>query len=341
MNMRSTSRSVAAAFVTAAWVAACGDPLLTAQDRGDGVFGVHGRAERPGGGVLGADYQVAVIYLRAVLNFSAPPEVPDQVETEVIPGSIAGSFPAEFRVELTDAPAAYPWEGNIAYSNLGTGRTDGVFSTAHAPDRVRIGQLMIGPADEIARLPTRIDFAPGESRTMHRTLATFLPNTTITGYQVIYAEGVGPGDVIYPTYTAALDESTGGIPISNGFTLVDARQYFEATIWQECANTLTGALYDDRTFTACLIANQGRIDCLSQCSIASCEQDCEAAFPDQLDQDDCLSQNAVAKLEASCGPVRSPRPYLVQVLNTGASLSVVLGEDDIKPGLRILQSTVK
>jgi hypothetical protein len=336
--MRSTSRSASAVVVLAAWLTACGDPLLTAQDRGDGVFGVRGLVEQPGHGAPGSDYEVAVIYLRAVLS-RAPRPGPYQVETEVIRGSIDGSLPAEFHVELTDAPEASPWEDRIIYSDIGTGRTDGVFSSGHAPAGVRLGQLMIGPAQEIAALPSLIDFAQGESRTMHRTLAAYLPNTTITGYQVIYAEGVKPGDVIYPTYVPSRGESVGGMAIGNGFTLVDARKYFAATAWQACADSVLGPLYDEPGFAACLVANKGLIDCLAQCSLASCQQTCEAAFPGELDQDGCLSLTAVPKLEASCGPVRSPRPYLVEILSKDAALSVILGDDDIKPGLRILQST--
>jgi hypothetical protein len=339
MNTRCLSVSVAPALFAAVWLTSCGDPLLTAQDRGDGVFGVHGLAQKPSGGFPGLSYQVAVIYLRAVFHQDGSNGLFDEVETEVIPGSIAGSFPAEFRVELIEAPSAYPWESNIVYGNIGTGTTDGVFSVAHSPDRVRIGQLMIGPAEEIAGLPTHIRFAPGESRTLHRTLAAYLPNTTITGYQVIYAEGVGAGDVIYPTYTPSRNESTGGLPIANGFTLVDARQYFAAATWEECADTLVGALYNEPIFDDCLIANRPLNDCLARCSIALCQQGCEAAFPDLIDEDACLSKAALPKLEASCGPVLSPRPYLVQVLDTNAPLSVVLDDDDIKAGLRILQST--
>ena len=337
--MISMSRPASAALVVASWLAACGDPLLTAQDRGDGVFGVHGSVEQPGHGLPGSDYEVAVIYLKAVLNLAPRSSLPYQVETEVIPGSIAGTFPAEFRVELDQAPEASPWEDRIIYQNLGTGRTDGVFSLGHAPAGVRLGQLMIGPAKEIAALPTLIDFAPGESRSMHRTLAAFLPNTTITGYQVIYAEGVKPGDVIYPTYVASRGESVGGLAIANGFTLVDARKYFAATTWEACADSLVGPLYDVPAFTGCIEANAGLLDCLTRCTSSACQRACEGTFPGQLDQDGCLAKTAVPKLEASCGPVLSPRPYLVEILPKDAQLSVVLGEDDIKPGLRILQST--
>src|SRR3954463_16758041 len=118
--MRSMSRSASAVLVVVAGLTACGDPLLTAQDRGDGVFGVHGMVEQPDHGIPGADYEVAVIYLKAVLNLTPRNGLPYQVETEVIRGSIDGSLPAGFHVDLTDAPAVSPWEDRIIYSNLGT-----------------------------------------------------------------------------------------------------------------------------------------------------------------------------------------------------------------------------
>ena len=75
-------------------------------------------------------------------------------------------------------------------------------------------------------------------------LAPYLPNTTLTSYQVIYAEGVEAGDVIYPKFTRGRHRGRHRQADLGGFTLVDARTYFEATTWQECAGEVYGDTYD-------------------------------------------------------------------------------------------------
>jgi hypothetical protein len=220
------------------------------------------------------------------------------------------------------------WSSDVCSSDLG----------------VRIGHLVIGPADELTSLPPEISFSIGEVDTLGEVLAPYLPNTTISSYQVIYAEGVAKGTVIYPTRTDGV--LGGGLPISAGFTLIDARTYFAATIWQECASAITRRYEQTPEQAACEAANQDRIRCAARCNgslpdVLSCQKECAAAFPGQLDRNGCLLQLARPELEATCGAERVPRPEELTILGEADSLSVVLGDDDVKAGLWMLHATMQ
>jgi hypothetical protein len=329
MQMRSISFALTV-LCAAACLTAC-DALVTAEDRGDVVFGVHGQALSRTSGAPASEYEVGVLFMRVLYPARPGSNPKGQLETEFVRGTITGDFPAQFRVELTRRPAAYPYNTNIIYLNLDGTQSDGVFYGANAPDGVRIGQLTIGPADELAALPSSIE-VPLQQRTFGGALAPYLVKTTITSYQVIYAEGVGPGDVIYPTYNGG--KIMGGKPISNGFTLVDARTYFTSILWQECTNGLLPAIYMDPAYSACVAANSGRIGCNENCThlipdpgaYEACLAQCAASFPGQLDRNGCLFQVAGPQIDATCGPERTPHPDQLRILNELDSLSVVLGD---------------
>jgi hypothetical protein len=343
-SMRSIARGCA---IVATCLAACGDPLVTADDRGDPLlFALHGEVLDTADPPLQAeDLEVAVVFLRDVFRRN---ELISTLQIEVIPGTVEGDFPAEFRVTLADSPTVYSWEEDLIYLNLDGTAATGVFTVGHAPDGVRIGQLAIGPRAELDALPTEIDIALNQ-RTMGPALAPYLPSTTITSYQVIYAEGVGPGDVIYPTRVPATDgEITGGQPIADGFTLVDARTYFEATIWQECANGLLLPVYDKPEYAACLAENANLVSCNDECAqnhantpeeYDACLADCAATYPDELDRNGCLFEVAQPDIDALCGPEKTPSPDQLRILDPRDALSVTLGADDIKAGLWFLHAT--
>jgi hypothetical protein len=321
-------------------IAACGDPLVTADDRGDPVFAVHGQAVDPLHELPASDYRVAVLFLRTTLTTEPTQKL--ELETRVMPGTISGAFPAAFHVDFDAPPVVYPYDLNIVYGTIGGGQTTGVFDARHAPDGVRIGQLVIGPAAELDALPHLIPMAL-EDRTIGAVLAPFLPHTTVTSYQVIYAEGVGAGDVIYPAVYP--DHVAGGLPISDGFTLVDARTYFEATIWQECANRVLNDTYGTPAYATCLADNAPLIDCVATCDSApggrtpACYDHCKATYPDQIEHGACLFQVAQPALDATCGPEQKPRENQVHVVPPGTPLSVTLGDDDVRAGLWILHVT--
>lgn len=309
-------------------VAACGDPLLTVDGRGDPVFAVAGEVHDPT--QLAADYEVAVVFLRFV-RYDPDHPTQSELQTEVIPGEIAGTFPAAFRLALSRPPQVHSW-GSESYGLIGGGSLPSVFAPGHAPDGVRIGQLAIGPRSELDRLPRKITFNLAEARTMGKLVGPHLPHTTITGYQVIYADGVARGDVIYPAP---------GQPISDGFTLVDARGFFGALVWQTCANDRYEASYALPGYQACIAANHALIDCIQGCRSTvggvACEDACRVRFPGQVDSQRCL--DSVAQLEQACGPPQRPSVDEVHVLADHAKLSVVLGTDDITDGLWFQHAT--
>jgi hypothetical protein len=345
----------AALSLTSAVAAGCGDPLVTAQDRGDVVLGLHGSAlaDAPPSGTLSA----GVLFMRLVGKPSdsaggggggggsgEPPRGRTfELETEIVLGQISGSLPADFSVELAAPERTYSFDTNIRYLNLDGTYADGVFSTDHAPDGVRIGHLVIGPASELAALPRKIPVDLGNSRGVGATLRPYLANTTISSYQIIFAEGVGAGDVIYPT-TSSSGEVSGGIAISNGYTLVDARTYLGAVQWQECANDNLD-VRDRPEYAACLAANTGRISCDQACdpssrdALLACQQACAEQYPGQLNDSGCLWQVAQPDVDRLCGAEKVPNPSQLRLVDENESLSVKLGDDDIKNGLWFLHVT--
>src|SRR5215470_15314652 len=117
MAMRLISSSLIPLLLTAAGVTACGDALVTAEDRGDIVFGIHGQAVSHTGSSAD-DYVVGVLFVRVVFPGVPSLDDGDRLETEVVRGRIAGQFPAQFHVELIETPKAYPYDINILYLNL-------------------------------------------------------------------------------------------------------------------------------------------------------------------------------------------------------------------------------
>ena len=327
-----TMSPITRAAIAAACLTACGDPLITAQNRGDAVFGLHGRVTSVNGGALPDDYVVGVLFLRSLEHTE---DFTLTTETEVVLGTLEGDFPSQFHVELTQAPAVFPFDVSIQY----VGSSDGVFWPTFSPAGVRIGQLVIGPAAELAALPSHIegDF----ERTTGKALAPYLPNTTVTPYQVIYAEGVEPGDVIYPTYVP-INHIEGGMPITDGFTLVDARTFFNAVIWMECSIPVISRYLETPELQACYEANPDRIACYVECASTgmdtpdNCTRTCAAEFPDQLDSFECQRRVAGAELDATCGPERTPDRRDLRILDPEDPLSVTLGKDDIKDGLWLM-----
>ena len=330
------------ATALAAAAAGCGDPLVTAQDRGDAVFGISGRA-RSAGPPPTEELTAAVIFVRVGLKPGTDFEA--QLETEVIPGTIDGMFPADFRVDIDQKPRAYPYNVNVVYFQLDGTKNVGVFDAAHSPNRVRVGHLAIGPAAELAALPENISFSTKDQETIGQALAPYLPTTTISPYQVIYSEGVGKGDLLYPEQTT-IDGPVGGTQIKAGFTLVDARTFLEATKWQQCAKAIARPAERRPEHLTCVTNNAQMVGCSDVCrqtspyDLPGCRAACQAMYPGQLDRYGCTLLVAGAEITAACGAEKVPLPEQLQVLDEDASLSVTLGEDDIKAGMWILHATL-
>lgn len=344
------STFLSAALATTTGLTACGDPLLTAQDRGDAVLNLRGQALSQSGPSSSSGFEVGVLFTRYI-DGDDPSARAGWLETEIVKGTLTGDFPTQFQVQLTPPEKAYPVTTDIIYTNMDGTESFGIFSSEHSPGGVRIGHLLVGPAAELNALPAKIPFWAGESRTIGQKLSPFLPTTTVTGYQVIYAEDARKGDVIYPTmlprtYPNFDPRIEGGTQIQDGYTLVDARPYLTSVIWQECANNLVGNVYRtpslNAAYEACLQANNELITCKSRCNIfdpeqaQTCPAACHASFPGQIDSRGCMNQVIKPQVDATCGPERTPSPDQVQVLADSDSLSVTLGADDVKSGMWIL-----
>jgi hypothetical protein len=332
------------AALAAAGLAACGDPLFTAQDRGDAVLNLQGQALSQSGPQSSSGFEVGVLFVRYSNDGPDPGE--GTLETEIVKGTLTGDFPTQFQVQLTPPQAAYPVTGDIVYMNMDGTESFGIFSAEHSPGGVRIGHLLVGPAAELDALPAKIRYSLGGSRSIGPTLAPYLPTTTITGYQVIYAEDVRKGDVIYPTLLPRTGPDynfrvSGGTQIKDGYTLVDSRSYLTSVIWQECVNGLGAGHAERPDYQACLQANSELISCSGACygrpdERRMCEAACRASFPGQIDSRACVWQVLQPQIDATCGPEKTPHPDQIRVLAEGDSLSVTLGADDVKGGMWLL-----
>jgi hypothetical protein len=319
------------------------DSLVTAQDRGDAVLNLKGQAvsqspQTPAG------YEVGVLFTRVVVpsskDYPQPPErIKWTLETEIVKGTISGTFPAEFQVDLSAPSQVYSYDTSFQY-----GDNYGVFDPERTPVGVRIGNLVIGPAAEFDNLPRSILFDP-LVRNQGDVLAPYLANTTITGYQVIYAEGVDSEDKIYPI--EAMDgngpsTTSGGLKINDGYTLVDTRTYMKSWIWIFCWLEQLEVARTLPAFTTCEADNAELIACMDSCGYSNpktCDDACYASFPGQISRNTCNTQVAGPLTAAACGPENRPGVQDVSVLSGDTALSVTLGADDIKAGLLMTHMT--
>lgn len=306
------------AFVLTA-LAACSDPAP------DAVVDHH-----PAPPIATATDEVAVVFMTVV--FRPFPPALSELHLEVVPANVTGTVPSAFRVALARPPARSSWVPGFSFSLFPDGELDPIFVQPRAPNAVAIGQLAVGPASELAALPASIPFDYYNTRTMGELIAPYLPHTTLTGYQVIDADGVTDA-AIYPTLASG---GTDGQPIANGVTLVDARAYTAGIAWQLCADEPLGATLATPAYAACLADSHALIDCLDHCGTEAACAACRTSFPDQLDRDHCLFTVAQPLLTATCGPERRPAQDQIQILDDDATLAVTPGTDDLRAGLRIL-----
>lgn len=296
-------------------LAACSDPAPDLADRHPAPQVAHD--------------EVAVLFMNVALHASG--SQPSELHLEVIRANTSGHVPDAFRLALPHPPALFPVIPTFPEPLFPDGEIDPVFLQPRAPAAAAIGQVVIGPASELDALPAAIpfDFLFGR-RNMGELIAPYLPHTTITGYQVIYAEGAADA-AIYPTFAAlGLD----GQPITDGLTLVDARDYFQGIVWHVCSEGPLGATLASPVYAACQADNHALIDCLDRCDGEDACTACRTRFPEQIDRDHCLFEAAQPALLAACGPQRIPSPDQIEILDDHATLSVTPA-DDIRSGILI------
>jgi hypothetical protein len=346
-----------ATFVSAALaatsLAGCGDSMFTAQERGDSILNVRGQAISAAGDTAAAtDYEVGVLFMRHLWNWADGRE--SALDVEFVKGTLTGNFPADFQVELVPPTETYPhdglsvyesWDGKIGLETFSGNQED-------SPRGMRIGHLVVGPKAELAALPRRIDIPLGLTPprlTFGELLTPYLPTTTITSYQVLYAKGVDEKTRMYRLSVSGPSDSLGeGFPVQEGYTLLDASTFTRSVQWSECAKTKRAEARVSLQFQTCLQANAALANCLSTCQVdystplerIACYDRCDETYPDLLSEYECLLLAQRPLAEAACGPEVAPDLEKLKVLSPTDSLSVRLGEDDVKTGLWVLHSTI-
>lgn len=341
--------TLVSAAVAATSLAACGDSLFTAQERGDSIVQVRGKALNPGENVPATKYDVGVLFMRHVWNWTDFTEY--YLDVEFVKGTLTGNFPADFQVELAAPKETYPHNGISLYETWDGGLGLGTFSGNQddAPEGMRIGHLVVGPKAELAALPRRINIQPGippHGLTFGELLKPYLPNTTITSYQVLYSEGVTERTRMYRF--AAAGAFNEGIPIDEGYTVLDASTFTRSVQWSECAKSQGEAAVASPLYQSCIAYSAPLEACYSACmrdhatpeQQIACYSVCDQTYPDMVHDYVCFRRAIRPIAEVACGPEIKPDLAKLKVLSPTDSLSVRLGEDDVKSGLWVLHSTI-
>jgi len=349
---RSAGISVAFVLSTVA-LSGCGDALISDDGRGDPLFSVQGRAVDLEEGLIETEPAVAFLFMHVVTpgRFGTP-ENTYTANFELIFGQVRGSVPTRFAASLQERPQAYPFDNNVVYLNLDGSAAPGVFSADNAPEAVRVANLVIGPLDELLGLPATVALEPDESgvlrNTLGRKLSELLPRSTISPYQVVYAEGVGDENMIYPERNSR-DPSRlqGGLPVSEGFTFLDTRRYMASTMWQVCANRVVSKHASAPGVKACA-GSSLRQGCYQACpgidrdELSTCRAGCDREYPNEPTANDCLRNAASSELLEICGPEATPSADQVFLLaSSDADISVTVGVDDVKEALWILHLVIE
>lgn len=342
--------SFVSAAIAASSLAGCGDSMFTSQDRGDPILSVRGQALNESAEPSPAtDYDVGVLFMRHVWNWADITEY--YLDIEFVKGTITGSFPAEFQVELQPPAETYPHNGISLYETwdgrLGLGTFSG--NQNDAPRGLRIGHLVVGPKAELAALPRRIDISPGTppfNLTFGALIKPYLAKSTVTSYQVLYADGVSPQTRMYRF--AMHGSYNEGIPIEQGYTLIDATTFTRSVEWSECAKSKREAALASPLYARCIADNAPLEACYAACvrdystpeERVACYTVCDDTYPDMVRESTCVNRAIRPLAEAACGPEVLPDIAKLKVLSPIDRLSVRLGEDDVKTGLWVLHSTI-
>lgn len=338
------------AALAASSLAGCGDPMFTSQDRGDPILSVRGQALSDSTDTPPAtDYDVGVLFMRHVWNWADITEY--YLDIEFVKGTITGSFPAEFQVELQPPAETYPHNGISLYETwdgrLGLGTFSG--NQNDAPRGLRIGHLVVGPKAELAALPRRINISPGTppfNLTFGALIKPYLAKSTVTSYQVLYADGVSPQTRMYRF--AMHGSYNEGIPIEQGYTLIDATTFTRSVEWSECAKSKREAALASPLYERCIADNAPLETCYDACirdystpeARIACYNVCDDTYPDMVHESTCVTRAIRPLAEAACGPEVLPDLAKLKVLSPIDPLSVRLGDDDVKTGLWVLHSTI-
>jgi hypothetical protein len=336
------------AAVAATSLAGCGDSMFTAQDRGDSILNVRGQALSAAGETAPAtDYDVGVLFMRHVWNWTDFTEY--YLDVEFVKGTLTGNFPADFQVELAPPTETYPQNGISLYESWDDKLGLETFNGNDAPRGMRIGHLVVGPKAELAALPRRIDIQPGTSPmdlTFGALLKPYLPKTTVTSYQVLYAEGLTETTRMYRF--AESGRFNEGLPVEAGYNLFDATAFTRSVQWNECAKSQRAEALTTPLYQSCIDYSAPYEACYRSCiddyatpeQRVACYTVCDNTYPDMVRDYVCLRRAQLPLAEAACGPEIKPSLAKLKVLSPTDSLSVRLDEDDVKTGLWVLHSTI-
>ena len=333
--MRSVQRLSLFALITAA----CGDPLVTAETRGDPLFSVQGTVtqgllEAPPAGSL----EVGVLWLNWL-------ESDGSVLVEATPADVIGdALPAAFDVSVLRAPSDRMLGTTLVSYDEGGGSTQPVDR-----NRVAFGVVVVAPQGTFAALPesaSMAEFISSSGATPGPLLSSF---TYVSPFTVRYVknasvEGLTIRDI--NGVTSALVD----------FTVFDVDAWARGTETAACRDRKMGEGWATDEVNDCIAAarsaNDGALACREACgstsdtrdeaalqTIVDCQAACPAGRTSQDIENTCLYswfETQQGAVDAACGP--QPDPAAADFRNSrrlspSETLTLPLGEGDIRGAL--------
>ncbi len=318
--------------------AACGDPLVTAETRGDPLFSVRGSVSQGLQAPPTAPLEVGVLWM----NYD---EGVNTVNIEATPADVIGdALPAAFDVSVLRAPSDRMLGTTLVSYDDGGGSTQPVDR-----NRVAFGVVVVAPQGTFAALPasaSMTEFINSSDATPGPLLASF---TYVSPFTVRYvknasAEGLTIRDI--NGVKSALDD----------FTLFDVDAWARGIETAACRDRKLGEGWATDEVNACIAAartaNDAAPACREACGVPSEEldaaalqtiADCRASCPPERTSQDientCLyvwSESQQDAVDAACGPV--PDPAAADFRNSrrlspSDALTLPLGVGDIRGAL--------
>jgi len=305
---------------------ACGDPLMTAQERGDPLFSVRGTVTK---GLLAGPpavaQEVGVLWLNVLDDNST-------VLVEVTPAdAIGNTLPAAFDVSVLNAPS----DRMLGKSLIGYDENGNRIDTV-ARDRVGFGVVVVAPEGTFASLPestTVLEFISAGSATPGPLLQSF---TYVSPFAVGYVRGADTSSVTYR-------DINGVESLLTDFTIFDISTWARDIDTAVCRDSAIGEARQAPEVQQCIVETStgGALFGLDRCE----DSDGDGLFDSNpgvdcyVDQGDIESNCVTAfnivradEIDAICG-VRDFGAQGFRRVADGESLTLTLGDGDIRRAL--------
>jgi hypothetical protein len=297
-------RSLTRIPIIALAAAACGDPLVTAETRGDPLFSVRGSVSQGLSTAPTTPLEVGVVWLNRK-------EGDNTVAVETTPAdAIGATLPAEFDISILRAPS-----DRMLGTTLVSYTEDLQSARAIDRNRVAFGLLVVGSEGTLASLPTSSDLND-----------IFLPGTATPGALLQRFSYVSPYTVRYVKGATieglTIRDANGAVSALNDMTVFDVTPWADAIEVAACRDRL-------------LAEGEGT-------AVSACAETERAASPER-DRSEIVSEcqttyrnSRAGELDAACGAQTDPTASdfrNIRRLGTSERVNLALGVDDVRNAL--------